>query len=274
MAVPRALPGVDADRLRSAVDGTWEVVAVLPTTGSTNDDASALPSPPGTAGSALGRVIVADHQSGGRGRLGRVWSAPPRGSVAVSVVLRPAVPVSAWGWLPLLAGQAAREAVAAAVVGAATVLLKWPNDVLIRGSDADGKICGLLAEVRGPDVVIGAGLNTNVDAAGLPVATATSLRLVTGGTVDPTGVVAGYLTRLASWWRTWHLAAGDAAACGLLAAHQRWSDTIGREVRVTVEGGAGVTGRALSVDEVGRLVVLQAEGTTIVMSAGDVIHVR
>ena len=80
------------------------------------------------AGAAEGLVVVAEHQSGGRGRLDRRWQTP-RGTAAVySAVLRPALPASDWPWLPLLAGLAtARTLRGLGVAGG----VKWPNDVLV-----------------------------------------------------------------------------------------------------------------------------------------------
>src|SRR5690606_31010739 len=78
-------------------------------------------------------IVAAEHQRAGRGRAGRGWTAPPRASLAVSVLLRPgvaaagwpAVPVTRWGWLPLLAGVALAESVAGPA--GVTARLEWPN---------------------------------------------------------------------------------------------------------------------------------------------------
>ena len=73
-------------------------------------------------------MLVAEHQHAGRGRLDRSWTSPPRAGLTFSIVLRPTVPIRTWGWLPLLAGVALDEAVAAAT--GVPVALKWPNDLL------------------------------------------------------------------------------------------------------------------------------------------------
>lgn len=141
---------------------------VVDATGSTNadlrgnaDDADAWPHL---------SVLLTRHQTAGRGRLDRRWIAPAGSALAVSVLLRdlPAEP-AARGWIPLAAGAAMAEAVAAQLPEA-TVVLKWPNDVLVDGR----KICGILAEATPTAVIVGAGVNTAMTATQLPVPTATS----------------------------------------------------------------------------------------------------
>ena len=83
-------------------------------------------------------VLVTDRQTAGRGRLGRAWTARPGTSLAVSVLVRPAVPRERYGWLSLLTGAAMAGGLRS--LGAAADL-KWPNDVLIGGR----KVCGVLA---------------------------------------------------------------------------------------------------------------------------------
>ncbi len=103
--------------------------------------------PPAEA--AHGTVAVAEHQTHGRGRLGRVWVDEPGTGLAISVVLRPPPPVARWPELTLLAA----EAVAGAIGEGATI--KEPNDVLFAGR----KVAGILAEA-GDHVVLGIGVNT------------------------------------------------------------------------------------------------------------------
>ena len=106
-------------------------------------------------------MLIAEHQTAGRGRQGRKWSASPRAQVTMSVGVRVAdIPASAWGWLSLVTGVAVVDTVAPLVEGTgADVGLKWPNDVLAGPSGSHGKLAGILAEVTRPVVVIGLGLN-------------------------------------------------------------------------------------------------------------------
>src|SRR5262245_23342989 len=92
------------------------------------------------AGAAAGLVAVADHQTAGRGRLGRSWEAAPGSSLLVSVLLRPDLAVDRLFLLTLAAGLALADAIAA--VAAVSAGLKWPNDLVVD----DKKLAGLLAE--------------------------------------------------------------------------------------------------------------------------------
>ena len=97
-------------------------------------------------------LVIADHQTAGRGRLGREWLEPDR-AVFASLAFEPAWPVKAWSQIPLAAGLAARSIIGA--IAGVTVGLRWPNDLTI---DA-GKIGGLLAESSDAIVIVGFGLN-------------------------------------------------------------------------------------------------------------------
>src|SRR5699024_3084416 len=128
---------LDADALAAAcLGGLWRRLDVVPTTGSTNADVASA----AQGGAAAGLVLASAHQSAGRGRLARRWEAPPDTSLACSVLVAPARPQAAWGWLPLLVGMAVADGVRAAT--GIDAGLKWPNDVLV----GDRKLCGVLCE--------------------------------------------------------------------------------------------------------------------------------
>ncbi|MEA2009532.1 MAG: biotin--[acetyl-CoA-carboxylase] ligase [Actinomycetota bacterium] len=97
-------------------------------------------------------LVVADHQTAGRGRLGREWIEPGRALFA-SLAFEPTWPIEMWSLIPLVAGLAVRAAITAAT--GITVGLRWPNDLVV----GDGKIGGLLAESGGGIVTIGCGVN-------------------------------------------------------------------------------------------------------------------
>jgi BirA family biotin operon repressor/biotin-[acetyl-CoA-carboxylase] ligase len=100
------------------------------------------------AGAAHGAVALAEHQTDGRGRLGRSWIDEPGTGLLFSVALLPPPPVAQWPELTLVAA----EAVAGAIGPAATI--KHPNDVLVEGR----KVAGILAEAQ-QRVVLGIGIN-------------------------------------------------------------------------------------------------------------------
>ncbi|MFJ6679896.1 biotin--[acetyl-CoA-carboxylase] ligase [Microbacterium sp. NPDC091382] len=214
-------------------------------------------------------VVVTRDQRAGRGRLDRTWVTPPDSALAVSVLLRvDAVPVAARGWIPLIAGAAMTAAVRAQIEDR-EVGLKWPNDVLVGGL----KICGILAEVMPGDphaVVVGAGVNTRMTAAELPVPTATSFAALTL-TADEDRLLEDYLTRLRDGIAD--LAVGGTAAGLATKAVRDACTTIGSDVSVSLPDGSTLIGSARAIDDEGRLVV-EAAGATHVISAGDVVHVR
>jgi len=243
------------------------------TSGSTNADLlAAAPDLPHLA------VIATDTQTAGRGRLDRVWTAPSGTSLAISVLLRPLLPTGGllpperWGWIALMTGLAMSETVADIAPGIRPDV-KWPNDLLVGGR----KLCGILAEIA-PDssIVVGVGINTAMTAEQLPVETATSLA-VEGALVDDDlldRLLAGFLLRLDARLTALLGADGDADASGLRAAVEAACVTLGREVRVELPGTEPLRGRATGIDEGGRILVSQADGRVVAVSAGDVVHLR
>jgi BirA family biotin operon repressor/biotin-[acetyl-CoA-carboxylase] ligase len=254
---------LDADRLREQLAARWGRIEVVDETDSTNADLLADVAAPDRS------VLVAEHQSAGRGRFDRRWSSPPRAGLTFSVLLRPAVPLLHWGWLPLLTGLALHEAVTEHA-GVPTSV-KWPNDLLAH--PGGGKLAGILAQSSGEAVVVGVGLNVDTTADELPVDTATSLALCGAGPLDRTDLLAAILRRVDARVAQWGDCGGDAGACGLAAAYRAACSTIGRAVRVTLTDDAEVRGEAVDVDDIGRLVVRTADGEQAV-GAGDVEHLR
>jgi BirA family transcriptional regulator, biotin operon repressor / biotin---[acetyl-CoA-carboxylase] ligase len=268
------------------------------TTGSSNADAMAL----ARLGEREGIVVVADHQSAGRGRRDRTWVAPPGGSLLVSVLLRP--PARLAGAVTMAAGVAmagAVEQVAGVVAG-----LKWPNDLVVETDDGERKLAGILAEADWPAgstastgyrppgphdravVVVGVGLNVSwpeVPDELERLATALNLLAAAGGTGTRTGaatssgheaeapdrveLLVAFLRRLDEEYAA--LLAGDVD--GLLDRWRARSVTLGRRVRVDL-GAGDVEGTALGVTAEGHLVVATDEGPRRTIAVGDVVHLR
>ncbi|MFE4469931.1 biotin--[acetyl-CoA-carboxylase] ligase [Leifsonia sp. NPDC056824] len=241
------------------------VLEVLPEAASTNDVLQARAGDlPDLA------VVVTDNQTGGRGRLGRVWVSPPGKALAISVLLRPeGLAPEALGWFPLLAGVAMSRALSGFT--SREVAVKWPNDVLID----EAKVCGILSELLpGMDgVIVGAGVNLTLERDELPTATSTSLALAGAKDIDPDAVLAAYLTQLSVLYREFVAAGGDPVRSALRDEVVEACHTIGRSVRVELPGGDVLLGTATSIDESGRLIVDSDDGPTAV-AAGDVTHLR
>ena len=264
-------PPLDVAALRAELIGTglgWRQLDVVEQTGSTNADLLARAA---SGADVAGAVLIAEHQTAGRGRQGRGWSATPRAQIIMSVGVSVVdVPTTGWGWLPLAAGVAAVDAVAPVLEGTGVrVGLKWPNDVLAGGPDSYGKLAGILAEVARPVVVIGLGLN--VFAAPEGVDGATSLLDLGVATPDRGRLVCSLLRELGRRIVGWRLARG--ADWSLAADYRERSLTIGARVRAQLPGGKELVGTASGVDDRGRL-CLETRGETAVVSAGDVVQLR
>jgi BirA family transcriptional regulator, biotin operon repressor / biotin---[acetyl-CoA-carboxylase] ligase len=147
-----------------------------------------------------GATVVTDHQTEGRGRLGRRWEDVPGRAILASVLLRPPAPMPLWPQLSLVAG----EAVAAALRTHTGIdaSLRHPNDVVVAGR----KLVGVLPEASTGRVVLGIGVNVNQTAGELPVDTAkppTSLRIELGRELERAPLLAAILHELELGYDTW-----------------------------------------------------------------------
>ena len=221
------------------------------------------------AGEPPGLVVVAEHQTAGRGRLDRTWTTPPRVALTFSLLVSPdPVPPARWPWLPLLTGLAVTTAVRR--TAGVDARLKWPNDVLV----GTRKVAGILVELvdrpgGGPLAVVGTGLNVSTGRDELPVETATSLALEGAASLDRSALLADVLAAFTGLVEPWRASGGG----GLLPAYREACSTLGRAVRVQLPGGDPLEGQAVDVDDEGRLLV--DDGRRVhVLGAGDVVHVR
>jgi len=203
-----------------------------------------------------GALVVADHQTAGRGRLGRSWEAPPGTALLCSILLKPPADRAA-PQLSLVAGVAVADAIEQ-VVGLAAQL-KWPNDVMLRRR----KVAGCLAEARDGAVVLGIGVNVNQTGDQLPER-AGSLRTLTGRDWDREELLAWLLDDLGRRYADWLDNGLDGVYDGLAPR-----DFL-RGRRVTVNGTSGT---AVKIARDGRLEIAVAEGVVRVDS-GEVAYER
>jgi BirA family transcriptional regulator, biotin operon repressor / biotin---[acetyl-CoA-carboxylase] ligase len=230
---------------------------------STNTLAASLAGQPGTVGVAL----LSDEQHAGRGQQGRVWLAPPRSSVLLSVLLSPPPHVSRPAILTVWAAVSV-----CALVQRLTGLspcIKWPNDVLIRGR----KVCGILIEQsqhgRTPFTVAGIGLNVTQSeeqfaAAGLPLAT--SLQANGANTTDTHTVARLLLAELDEQFD--RLCQGDLTTLEL--SWQRSLNLVGKSVIAECIDGARV-GTLIQVGFAG-IVLSQPEHGHTVLPPESILH--
>jgi BirA family biotin operon repressor/biotin-[acetyl-CoA-carboxylase] ligase len=280
-------PGLDVGALRTAVcmpAGPLPRLDVVARTGSTNTDLADHATTEPTGWPDLS-VLAAEEQTAGRGRLDRVWTAPERSSLFVSVLLKPfnrqgrPLPTTSYSWFTLLAALALAESIEDRTEIAPQ--LKWPNDVTVDGR----KLAGVLGQfvpgagAEPPAVVVGVGLNVSLTDDELPVPTATSLLLEYAGTTDRNILLKSFLRTFADHYRAFCDVDGDAAADwnGGPSLHERVTArtaTVGQDVRAELPGGASLSGRALGLDTSGALIVRDDDGERHAVSAGDVVHLR
>ena len=220
-------------------------------------------------GGAHGAVLVADHQTAGRGRLDRRWEAAPGTALLVSVLLRPRLAAERAFLITFAAGLAA--VAACEDVAGVRSLLKWPNDLVVADDLATRKLAGLLAESVIEErtlaaLVVGMGLNLRPSPR-VPPGGAT-LEELAGRAVARDDLLGAWLEHLAR--RLDQLEDGGDRA--LLADYRQACTTLGRPVRVERPTGA-VDGVALDVDAEGHLLVETASGVQT-FAAGDVTHLR
>ena len=254
---------IDSVALQAALGARWSRVEVVPEIDSTNATLLADDTAPDRT------LLVAEHQSAGRGRLDRTWTSPAQTGLTFSVLIRPEPPVDTWGWLPLLTGLAVCDALVAAT--RVDVALKWPNDLL--AGPEEKKLAGILAQTTGPAVVVGIGLNVSTTLDELPVETATSLALEGATDLDRTRLLTAVAGEFDQRVAQWTDARGDAEACGLAADYRAACLTIGRAVTILTTAGPALRGRAVGIDADGRL-QLDDNGRITVIGAGDVEHLR
>jgi BirA family transcriptional regulator, biotin operon repressor / biotin---[acetyl-CoA-carboxylase] ligase len=269
---------IDIAAVRRDLAGTlFADVSWVGETGSTNADLLAR----ARAAAPEGVVLVADHQTAGRGRLNRRWQAAPGSSLLLSMLTRPTRPPTGLAndrlhLVSLAVGVAAAEAIAS-VTGVAAGL-KWPNDVVIDVGGETRKLSGVLADslVSGGEVdalVVGIGINVNWPAE-VPAELAdrgTALNRLVGHEVDRTRLLVEVLRRTAEHYGR---LAGAAGRAELTGRYRRLSATLGRRVRVEVSGET-IIGDAFDVNSDGHLLVIDdCPDRPREISVSDVIHLR
>ena len=258
----RGRPALDPDLILSELAKTsskWLDIKVFAQVESTNDLAiQQLSKTPSTEVFA----ITADEQIKGRGRLQREWRSPFGAGIALSV----AVPIKLFSCevsaIPLLVGIAANNVLKSL---GANAKLKWPNDLMIETDTAElRKVGGILVQRQGEHVVVGIGLNTDLQVDELPTEIATSLSLININT-SRESLIADLLVQLEAITK---LGSNE-----WLPLYLAVSSTVGTHVSVTRQSQSVVTGKAVNVLESGEL-LLETETGQIEITSGDVLQVR
>jgi BirA family biotin operon repressor/biotin-[acetyl-CoA-carboxylase] ligase len=236
------------------------------TTTSTNAEAWRLAS---EEGAINGEVVIAEHQTAGRGRRGRTWVSPSGTNLYLSAVLRPEIPPARAAEITLLAAVALAETLREA---GAPATIKWPNDVQINGRKVAGILTELSADVdRVHFIVLGIGVNLNVGQGDFPpdvAELATSLMAARGQSVPRALFTAALLTSLEAWLDRW----ADQGFGPIRSAWRKLSSTLGQEVLVKSDANE-LRGVAEDIDESGAL-LLRVGNKLERVFAGDVEQLR
>ena len=214
-----------------------------------------------------GLVVVAETQTGGRGRRGRSWHSPPETGVYLSTLLKPDLEMSKLSIITLLAGVAAILTINE--FSNQNAYLKWPNDILIDSKKVCGLLCEMIKKNREPDgVIIGIGINVNQIPEQFPdhlKNIATSIRIVNGFPIDRLAVIQSFLTNLDREYQA-YLNEGENSVI------KKWSlNTKLFGKKVSIKHGSNITtGSAMRLDELGRLVLLLDNGHEEAFDSGEV----
>jgi BirA family biotin operon repressor/biotin-[acetyl-CoA-carboxylase] ligase len=262
MNVP--LIGLSAAAITSALSTRWagRTVHFWPSVGSTNDELKRL----AEAGAPEGTLAIADEQVTGRGRLERKWLAPPGSSLLMSLLFRPTFLEAAYAQqLTMLCSLAVADAVTQ--VAGLWPDVKWPNDLQLGGK----KLAGVLTELGFTEanrlawVIVGVGLNVNVDFAGWPrlAETAVSLSMALRRPLPRLPLLVAFLDGVETRYEA--LRAGQ-------SPHHEWAArlvTLGKACTASTPDGV-YDGLVEGVDESGALLLRQPNGHVVRVLTGDV----
>jgi BirA family transcriptional regulator, biotin operon repressor / biotin---[acetyl-CoA-carboxylase] ligase len=208
-------------------------------------------------------VVIADCQTGGKGRSGRVWHSAPGTGIYLSMSIQPNFSPEQLPTVTLMAGLATAIAVNEFTPNPAK--LKWPNDLLLN----EKKIAGVLCEYHAskvPTVIIGIGINVNHTQFPAEINDiATSLKLETGLETNRTTLIRQLLKQLDFQY-------SELKNNKVQALIDNWtlhSDLFGKSININ-KGDQSITGKAIRLDPLGRLVILNKSGKEIALDSGEV----
>lgn len=235
---------------------------ILEETGSTNVEAMGLAS----KGYPHGTLVVADSQTGGKGRRGRSWHTPKGSSIAMSLILKPRLEAEYASMLTLVQAMAVAKAIEENC--GLTAQIKWPNDILIN----EKKVCGILTEMnmegsKISSIIIGTGINVNQECFPEEISEiATSLKKETGKIQSRENLV----KRICEWFENYfELFLESKDLSGILDEYNLRLISAGRMVKV-LDPKEEFTGEACVINALGELLVKKESGEVVKVYAGEV----
>jgi BirA family biotin operon repressor/biotin-[acetyl-CoA-carboxylase] ligase len=248
------------------VAGFGDPLRYLTATTSTNDEALDWAS----QGAPEGALVVAGHQSAGRGRRGRTWHAPPGSALLFSLVLRPELSPERLGLLTTALGVAGAEAARSFGLDAK---VKWPNDVMVEGR----KLAGVLVESRlsgdRVEAVAGMGFNISVERISLPKAVGTQAASLHEHLQKVPGRVEVLADVLAAFGKNYQLINSEVDSDKVLRRAEELSAVMGQSVEIRRADGGVTRGAAQRLTKNGALVVRTGEDE-VVVETGEIEQLR
>lgn len=255
---------ISAEEVKSRLHTDWAgcEVRYFDTLDSTNICAKRM----AEEGASNGTLVIADKQTAGRGRCGRVWETPKGTAIAMTLLMRPNLRPEKASMLTLVMGMAVTRAVNE--LYSLNCQIKWPNDVVLEGK----KICGILVEMSAEMnaihyLVIGCGINANMTEFPEELKEkAISLRMITGAEVDRAQIIQRSLEWLEKYYQKFE---ETSDMSGLMEEYNQMLVNRGSEVCVLDPCGE-YRGKALGINDAGELRVEKEDGTTENVYAGEV----
>lgn len=251
-SAPRA--PLDKSVIASTISHYWRV-SVLDLTTSTQSELAEMVR---ENSAKSGDVLAAEFQTAGRGRMDRTFEAPRGSALLFSLYLEPKRDRADWGFISHLAALSMQQVISKDLP--AQVLLKWPNDILIK----EKKVAGLLAQTTSGGIILGIGINVAMAQEELPVEGATSLAIAGSNNLNRNLILSNFLSRFERDFKMWD--EGE----NFIESYSKSCSTLGQNVRVEVVGRENRTGSAVAINQSGALIL--EDGFEV--NVGDVIHLR
>ncbi len=219
-----------------------------------------------------GTLVVAEQQTGGKGRRGRNWVSPRGTGIWMTYLLRPDIAPDRASMLTLVAAMAVADGineVIKAAGGKAGCVIKWPNDIVLNSK----KIVGILTEMSAdPDsvnyVAVGIGINVNTTEFDEEIReNASSILAQTGYHIQRSRIIGAVTRRFEEHYKTF---IKTADLSGLIEQYNNMLVNVGRQVRILSAGAEDETGTAIGIDKMGELLVKSEDGTVKPVISGEV----
>ena len=212
-----------------------------------------------------GTLIVADSQSAGKGRRGRVWQSPKGSSIAMSLCLEPKLQIEHAAGLTLVMALAVSEGILE--LTGVEPQIKWPNDLVLNGRKISGILTELILKDGGYAVIIGTGINVNTEAFPEEIKDiASSIKLETGKEISREALIASILKHFENYYEIYTQTEDFSA---LKELYEQRLVNKERDVQV-LDPKEPYVGVAKGINEKGNLVVECIDGTIKCVDSGEV----